>query len=491
MDMRSAIRRWVHSLGARLLATYVAALLLTVAGIIFGIWMLLCRHEDRMTRFDLQNEARLLADSLQFDRNGTPFVMSLPSELAWIYQVLASDLKYRVLDAAGDVILSSEPGGRALVPDGGGAFEPGAALFKLERGSQTLNVMTVAVGSKADYYLQAASSKRLAVLVRGAFGHVIVANALHITLIAMIVFSVVVYYTLRRALRPLREASLAAARIDPRNLSARIAVGDPPVEFAPVIDAFNQMLDRLEKGFNVQQSFLAAAAHELKTPLALVRAQIELDDGGERRLLLRDLDYMARQVHQLLHLAEVSEDRNFILETVDVAAVAEQVADYLQRLAEARSVHLDIRCVDSSTQRADEGALHVLLKNLLENAIQHSPTCGVVSVTIESKQLAVRDEGPGIAAADLPHLFTRFWRGSERLHDGAGLGLAICREIATAHGWRLSAANSVRGAEFVLPFIDTTSLESEAPVERAVRRWRSPREHRVSAGQVAERRAGQ
>ena len=133
----------------------------------------------------------------------------------------------------------------------------------------------------------------------------------------------------------------------------------------------------------------------------------------------------------------------------------------------------------------------MLLKNLLENAIQHSPTCGVVSVTIESKQLAVRDEGPGIAAADLPHLFTRFWRGSERLHDGAGLGLAICREIATAHGWRLSAANSVRGAEFVLHFIDTTSLESEAPVERAVRRWRSPREHRVSAGQVAERRAGQ
>ncbi len=116
--------------------------------------------------------------------------------------------------------------------------------------------------------------------------------------------------------------------------------------------------------------------------------------------------------------AEVSEDRNYRFESTDVAAVAENVVEYL-------------------------------------NAIEHSPTGGVVAVPIESDRVTIRDEGPGIPDADLPHLFTRFWRGSARQAEGTGLGLAICKEIVTAHHWNLSARNSGHGAEFVLSFHDT------------------------------------
>jgi signal transduction histidine kinase len=94
----------------------------------------------------------------------------------------------------------------------------------------------------------------------------------------------------------------------------------------------------------------------------------------------------------------------------------------------------------------------VLVKNLVENAILHSPPDAVVAVTLGADDLCVRDEGAGIAPEHMQKLFTRFWRGPGRRDSGAGLGLAICAEIAVAHGWNLSARNAEPGAEFVLRF---------------------------------------
>ncbi len=134
--------------------------------------------------------------------------------------------------------------------------------------------------------------------------------------------------------------------------------------------------------------------------------------------------------------------------------MAANVVDYLRRLAERRNVYLDLCCASAESQsvQADPAALHMLLKNIVENAIEHSPSGGVVAILIESERVTIRDEGPGIPDADLPHLFTRYWRGSTRQTEGAGLGLAICKEIATAHHWHLSARNSGLGAVFVLRF---------------------------------------
>jgi signal transduction histidine kinase len=154
----------------------------------------------------------------------------------------------------------------------------------------------------------------------------VLAAAAHV--VSMIVFSIAVFFPLRRVLKPLREASDAAARIEPRNTSARIVFQHVPVEFSPVIDAFNQALDRLENGYRVRQAFREATAQELKTTLALLRAQIEREGCDDRGTLLRDIDQIARQVHQLLHLAEVSEDRHYRFESTDVAAVAEHSATH-------------------------------------------------------------------------------------------------------------------------------------------------------------------
>src|SRR5690606_24608091 len=118
-------------------------------------------------------------------------------------------------------------------------------------------------------------------------------------------------------------------------------------------------------------------------------------------------------------------------------ALAADAVDYLTRLAERSgvSLHVEHRGAVASVN-ADEGAAFVMLKNLLENAISHSPGDGTVTLEVSPQGFAVVDQGPGVASADREHLFKRFWRASNA-SGGAGLGLAIVREICLTHGWEL------------------------------------------------------
>ena len=202
----------------------------------------------------------------------------------------------------------------------------------------------------------------------------------------------------------------------------------------------------------MQQEFLATAAHELKTPLALIRAQLELmPENEERDWLLSDVKYMSRQVQQLLLLTEVSEEQNYKFCTVEMSQIAVEALSYLQRMADAAAVKLILNDQsDGAEWQADKGALFTLLKNLLENAIQHAPAGTEVILTLSADSLTVRDFGPGVAEDELSQLFNRFWRGEHRRDIGAGLGLAICQEIAVTHHWTLSACKAEPGLSFTL-----------------------------------------
>jgi signal transduction histidine kinase len=204
----------------------------------------------------------------------------------------------------------------------------------------------------------------------------------------------------------------------------------------------------------VQQQFLASAAHELQTPLTLIRGQIELQPEIENKdFLFREIDLMARQVRQLLHLAEVSESQNFNFTDVDRVAVAADVVDYLARKADKLQVKLHVDApIAPATIWADRSALFILLKNIVENAINATPPSGFVMVMVDDKTIRIQDEGCGIKPEYLPFLFKRFWRAPDASHDGAGLGLAICREIALAHAWRLTVDRLRSGTQFTVWF---------------------------------------
>jgi signal transduction histidine kinase len=266
--------------------------------------------------------------------------------------------------------------------------------------------------------------------------------------------------TVAQTLRPLRRLSRQAAAIGPANPASRLTTEAVPKEVLPLVRAVNGAVERLEQAFEAQRTFTADAAHELRTPLAILRLRLDaLPPSDLRQSLERDAAVMSRLVDQLLQGAR--------LETVtlppdaqaDLVAVARDVAESLAPAAVARGVDLELAATEPAVVvRGDPGALYDAARNLVENAIAHSPTTGrvVIAVTADTprgdRTLAVADQGPGIAAADRPHLFQRFWQGREA-SGGAGLGLSIVHRVAVLHDAAVEVTETPGGgATFTLRF---------------------------------------
>lgn len=451
--MRSVKTIRLSSLGLKVLTAYVVGALLSITlAVAAAVWMV---EHDALADLELRERVETLASKIKFDANGKPVGLDASeADLDWLYDRLPHEAAYRVLDAAGNVALVSKAGEVFWPPgDSGPGLEQDGFVFK--RGGITLHGATEPFEHQGRrWYLQFATSERLMKLIQHKFALPYMGIGIGIFSAVLIIgFGLCAYVTLRYALKPLRGISEAAAAISPRSLHGRLQSEVVPAEISPLVDSFNHVLERLERGYRLQQEFLANAAHELKTPLALIRAQIELpiDDKSTRDSLLSDVDYMTRQVQQLLLLAEASEANNYKFARITVQDVAQEVVAYLQRMADAADVRLMISGTKGKVMwQADRGALFTLLKNLLENAIQHAPAKTEVNVDIQRDAVIVRDCGPGVDATQLPLLFERFWRGAHRRDHGAGLGLAICQEIALAHGWHLTAAPAEPGLRFRL-----------------------------------------
>jgi signal transduction histidine kinase len=465
-----------RSLSATLLLTATVALFASIA-LIFGAWTAVVRYQPAfLSQRGLANLSGTVVAGLRFDVSGKPISVELNPNLQYIFDALPLDVLYRVLDNEGNVLLSSGASRDALGPEGMSLAASQRTLAQVRNGI-ALHILTVPVdraGSRS--YVQVARSERFDSARQENDSSTERKTALVAAVVAMVVFGAVVLYTVHHMLQRVKRVSDAAARIGPHNLTARLDITGVPAEIAPLMESFNSVLERLELGYRVQQQFLAAAAHELKTPIALMRGQIELAGSAGGAALLKDLDHMSRQVHQLLHLAEVSEVQSYSGELLDVTQIVADAVTHLARLTEARDVSVRLeRPIRKVKIPADRGALFVLVRNLVENAVHHSPPSAFVSVRVDAEGIYVRDHGRGIAEADLPMLFQRFWRGAHRRDEGAGLGLSICREIARAHDWTLTAKNAQRGAEFTLLFKPAQSEPRRSPgplpgVARFIRR---------------------
>lgn len=458
----------LNSLSFKLLLAYLAGMVLSMA-LLFGgvasVW-----HSGLLARKDLAELAEEMSKRIRFDAAGMPVGLKREDDdeeddeedgLAWVFEALRHETAYRVLDSAGQAMLLS-PAGAPFWEADHRAQSPRQGLYDFTGANGiTMHVATERMVHQGRvWYVQTAASTRLMELMHRVALPLVALGMLAFGLVLLAAFGLCAFITLRYTLRPLREVSDSAAAISPRSLHARMATETVPREIGPLVESFNRVLERVEQGYRVQQEFLANAAHELKTPLALIRAQIELqppDADGSRDALLRDVAYMARQVQQLLLLAEASEAHNYQMGDTRVDEVAHEAAAYLQRRAEAAGVRVAVSSTTGTDVRwtADHGALFTLLKNLLENAIEHAPAGSTVDVEISSQAIAVRDRGPGVPAEQLPRLFERFWRGAHRRDLGAGLGLAICQEIALAHGWSLTAGPAGPGLRLRLA-IDQT-----------------------------------
>ncbi|MGE0802425.1 MAG: ATP-binding protein [Lautropia sp.] len=269
----------------------------------------------------------------------------------------------------------------------------------------------------------------------------------------------IVWWVVTRTLAPVARVrgQLAARQAD--DLSPIDGAGMPD-EVLPLIEELNALLQRLRAAFAAQRDFVADAAHELRSPLAALRLQLQglqrAGDDATRSAAVERLGHgigrAARLVEQLLALARQQGDvAAGSREPVDLAALARDAVAAAAPLAHARRVDLGVAQADAAARvRGDPDALATLLRNLVDNAIKYAPVGGTVDVAVvgggDGVTLTVEDSGPGIAPADRDRVLDRFYRSPQRdpAVDGSGLGLAIVRAIAERHGARVTLDQSPR-----------------------------------------------
>jgi signal transduction histidine kinase len=281
-----------------------------------------------------------------------------------------------------------------------------------------------------------------------------------------------------RVVRPVGTIAGVAREIEATDLSRRIRLGGPPDEMRDLADTFDAMLDRLDQGVRTQRRFVEDASHELRNPLAVIRTNLDValaepdDAEGLRRaaeVARGAADRMSTTVDELLALARTSvqpEQRT----SVDLAAVVAEVAAEYDAVASTRSVRLSRAAPAGLVVEGDRTALKRALANLVSNALRVAPSGSVVHCRAGRAGgwlwLGVRDVGRGIAPDDQALVFRRAWRDGAATDDGdgRGIGLALVRQIAEAHGGTVSVASLPgHGASFVVWLPDRAADATATP----------------------------
>ncbi|WP_199541582.1 ATP-binding protein [Paraburkholderia kururiensis] len=289
----------------------------------------------------------------------------------------------------------------------------------------------------------------LLAVMRGAFWPM--ALALPVLLLAT-------WWAVRRGAKPLRELGSTLARRDPRALDA-VRMQHAPLEMVPLLDALNRLFDRIRAVLDAERRFTADAAHELRTPIAAIKAQAQVamaEDNLELRRhalgrLLEGCDRAAHLVDQLLLLSRLEAGAPMDSAEVALPALAQQVVADIAPQALGKRQQLELEASDACAVEGNEVLLASLIRNLVDNAVRYSPALAHIAVWVrrrgERVVLGVEDSGPGLADEQLERLGERFFRGGFSEEEaaapsGSGLGWSIVRRVAAVHGAQVEVGRS-------------------------------------------------
>jgi two-component system, OmpR family, sensor kinase len=291
------------------------------------------------------------------------------------------------------------------------------------------------------------------------------------------------YLLASRALAPIAALARSLAAIEPTDLRGRLAA--PPVqdEIGRLIEVINALLDRLERASATERRFASDAAHELRTPLAVLRSGLEVALARDRSPTEhhaaltnahREVVGLCKIAEELLMLARLNGEVSIDRKPVDFGELVNEVVGAVEPLATSRNIALRAGVRAGTWIEGSVTHLRRLVINLVDNALKFTPSGGKIELLLTASHgiatLHVMDTGPGIEAAELPLIFDRFFRGARANGEGSGLGLSLCREIARLHGGQISASNRVGGGSdflVILPLAATNPLtlsgEPESP----------------------------
>jgi signal transduction histidine kinase len=402
----------------------------------------------------LLNQAKQIASYLLLDDHGEP-ALKLPQAIADSYRSTTGSQRYAIRDQTGTILFGSGPATGPLPlfrqltqaaydydPDGPGPLHMYGAAVKSNLGGRI-------------FFTQVEEDVLDAQYLRAAVNEEFLTDGGWLQVPFLLAWLAVSMLAVRRALAPLKQVSRVAEEIDPATADTRLPTRNVPSELVPLVNAINLALDRLEHGLMRQREFNANAAHQLRTPLAVLSANIEaMQDKGTAAKLTYDIELMSRIVNQLLLVARLETLTHLANETVDLMNIATDVATNLAPLAVASGKHLEI--LNDTTPilvKANPEALRAALSNLVENALSHTPPETTVSIRLtQEPTVEVIDCGAGVPPDKRDQIFERFWKG-DRNGKGAGLGLAIVKHIMTALQGSVSISdNPGGGAAFTLRF---------------------------------------
>lgn len=271
-----------------------------------------------------------------------------------------------------------------------------------------------------------------------------------------------IWLAVRLGLRPLRQLADRIARRGASDLSP-LGIEPRHAELKPLVAALENMLGQLRDQVARERAFVHDAAHEMRTPMAVIAAQAHAlagavcsDDRSRAQLHLeRAIERASHLTQQLLQLASLDELRQVSLQRIDVTQLARQLLAQVAPLAMARGIEMNLDAVDSLAVQIDVPAFQSILENLVDNAIRYARDATRITVTLQRNEvgelhLSVEDDGSGIPAAERERVFERFHRGADHEMPGSGLGLAIVRQAAVRSGGRavLKVGLDHRGAGF-------------------------------------------
>jgi signal transduction histidine kinase len=409
------------------LALRVATLYIVATVAVIGVLMSRAYDTARMlSDRELVVRAADIAKYVSVGPDGMPR-LDLPPKLSAAYDMASASDIFAIRGASGRIVAASPPRFGDLVVGWPLATDDPAHFHVPALGgdSDGYDGISISVKSAAGpLSISVARSEGTAAVVYSLlrkFIHDIIWAVSFLALAALVIGILAI----RSGLKPVRNVSAMAAAIGPHAISVRLPEKDLPSEIAPLVNAVNRALDRLEQGFEVQRQFTANAAHELRTPLAIITAALDgMEGNGELIKLKADVARMNRLVEPPWALAR---ERMIAFSGPDTPV----------------------------TVKGNGYAIADAIRNLIENAVVHSPArTEVIVSTHPDGTITVADRGAGVPVADRERIFDRFWRGKGVESHGAGLGLAIVKEIMKMHGGTAEVVNAADGgAVFTLYFI--------------------------------------
>jgi signal transduction histidine kinase len=452
------VRRF-RSIISRVVALHVIAIGVTSVLMPLALYWLLNQAANSLHRDALRSQAATIASFLRPQPDGD-VTLDIPPEIQPLYSGGYGLYAYAVLDPSGRVLFSSRNDGAALF-----SLDESGSGDWIERqrttGSVLFGVSVARPVGQRMYWIQVAQDLSHRDVIIDDVVTTFFPRVGWITFPILLVLLLIDILIFRRALEPVREASTTAAAIGPARTDVRLPEQAMPAEIVPLVHAVNQAFDRLEAGFRAQRDFTADMAHELRTPLAIMRARVDsLEPGPIRDALRTDLVNMTRTVSQVLDIAELE---SFVVgdTKADLHAVCAEAVGFMAPLAVDMSKTISLTGAEGPVWvRGHAEALFRAVRNLVDNAIRHTPGGGSIEVHVSADGIVrVIDDGPGVPEAERESIFRRFWRRDRTQAESRGLGLAIVARVAETHDGSITVENRPEGgAVFTLRLRPVASL---------------------------------